>query len=301
MPVPGLDEVLVETRFSSISRGTEGLVFGGRVPRSEWERMRAPFQAGTFEFPIKYGYASVGRVVGGLESRLGERVFCLYPHQDRYVVPEAAAVRIPDALPDERAGLAANLETALNGLWDGAPRLGDRIAIVGAGVVGALVAALAAGIPGTRVELVDLDPAKAEVAAALGVAFARPDEATGEADLVIHASGSGAGLDTALRLAGFEATVVELSWYGQGAVPSHLGEAFHSRRLTLRSSQVGHLPPERRTRWTHAQRLALALRLLADPRFDALLEPATPFFRLPQVMAELAAGRQAMCILISYP
>jgi 2-desacetyl-2-hydroxyethyl bacteriochlorophyllide A dehydrogenase len=299
---PGEDDVLVETRFSGISRGTETLVFQGRVPASQHAAMRAPFQAGDFGFPLKYGYSSVGIVTEGAPELIGRRVFCLHPHQDRYVVPAAAVIPLPDAVPDARAALAANMETALNGLWDAAPRIGDRVAVIGAGVVGALAAALLAGIPGTAVQLVDVDPEKAAVAAALRVDFALPDAARGNLDLVVHASGSPEGLTTALDRAGFEATIMELSWYGDRPVALPLGEAFHSRRLRLFSSQVGAVATDRRARWDHRRRLALALELLAEPRFDALLAPAEPFNRLPAVMTESAARpSHIMCQLISYP
>ena len=287
---------------SGISRGTESLVFRGLVPASQRTAMRAPFQEGEFPGPVKYGYASVGRVEAGPAQWLGRRVFCLYPHQDRYVVPVEAVAPLPDAVPDARGVLAAGMETAVNGLWDATPRPGDRIAVVGAGVIGCLAAALAARIPGTRVELVDPDLRRAPVAARLGCAYAAPAQAAGDVDLVIHASGSPDGLAIALGLAGFEATVLEMSWYGDCQVAAPLGEAFHARRLTLRSSQVGAVAGAQRARWDRRRRMALALDLLADPAFDVLLTGQSPFEDLPATHARLAqAPDGALCHIVTYP
>ncbi|HEX6843182.1 MAG TPA: zinc-binding alcohol dehydrogenase [Stellaceae bacterium] len=298
---PRAGEVLVRAMSSGISRGSESLVFMGRVPQSQYQAMRCPFQEGDFPAPVKYGYASVGMVEAGAAALVGKRVFCLHPHQERYVLPAEAVIAIPDAVPDARAVLAANMETAVNGLWDAAPRLGDRIAVIGAGVVGALMAGLAARLPGTSVELVDIDPARAPLAAALGCRFAPPAQASGDADLVIHASGSAAGLATALSLAGFEAKVVEMSWYGDASVASPLGEAFHAKRLVLRSSQVGAVATAQRARWTHRRRLALALDLLADPVFDRFITGESRFDELPAAMARLAsAPAGALCHLVRY-
>ncbi|HEX3972657.1 MAG TPA: zinc-binding alcohol dehydrogenase, partial [Stellaceae bacterium] len=262
LPDAGPDDVVIRAAASAISRGTESLVFQGRVPPSEYQQMRCPFQDGDFPAPVKYGYASVGVVEAGQAALQGQRVFCLYPHQDRYVVPASAVVPVPAAVPDERAALAANMETAVNAMWDAGPRIGDRIAVIGAGVVGCFIASLAAKLPGTRVDLIDIDRRRAPIAEALGCRFATPDEAIGECDIVFHASASEAGLATALRLAGFEATLIELSWYGDKQVAVPLGEAFHQRRLRLISSQVGAVAPARRARRTHRERLGLALALL---------------------------------------
>jgi threonine dehydrogenase-like Zn-dependent dehydrogenase len=287
-PEPG--ELLIRTRWSAISRGTESLVFRGEIPESEWRRMRCPFQEGEFPGPVKYGYSSVGIVEDGPAEALGRRVFCLHPHQDRFIVPREAVVSIPDTVSDRRATLAANMETAINGMWDATPGPGDHIAVIGAGLVGCLVAALAARLPGAEVQLVDIDPTREAIAAAFGCHFAMPERASPEADLVVHASGSPAGLATALTIAGFEATVLEMSWYGTRIVPLQLGAAFHSRRLTLRSSQVGAVPASRRQRWSHRRRLTLALSLLRDPVFDVLLSGETEFTELPALMPQLAAS-----------
>ena len=297
---PAAGEVRVRALYGAISRGTERLVASGRVPASEFERMRAPFMAGAFPFPVKYGYATVGRVEDG--SAGGEVVFALHPHQDAFTIPAEAALRVPAGVPPARAVLAANMETALNALWDSAPAPADRIAVVGGGTVGVLVARLCARMPGAEVTIVDVAPARAELARALGASFATPDDAPKECDLVFHASGNGAGLATALRLAGEEATIVELSWYGTGDVVVPLGEAFHSRRLRLMASQVGKVAPSHRARWSHRRRLSAALTLLDDPALDALLAPAVDFEDLPGRLPDLLApSGDARCPLIRYP
>jgi threonine dehydrogenase-like Zn-dependent dehydrogenase len=290
LSVAGPDDVVVRTTASAISRGTESLVFLGRVPPSEYQRMRCPFQDGDFPAPVKYGYASVGIVEAGQAALIGQRVFCLYPHQDRYVVPAGAVVPVPATVPDERATLAANMETAVNAMWDAGPRLGDRIAVIGAGVVGCLIASLAAKLPGTQVELIDIDRRRARIAEALGCGFATPESASGECDIVFHSTASEAGLATALRLAGFEAKLIELSWYGNQHIAVPLGEAFHQRRLHLISSQVGAVAASRRARRTHRDRLALALALLVDPIYDQLISGHCTLDALPERMAQLAAA-----------
>ena len=298
---PSGSDVVVQALYSGISRGTEALVFGGHVPRSEWERMRAPFQAGGFPAPVKYGYSSVGRVVGGPDELTGRAVFVLHPHQTRFIVPAAAVHLVPDGIPPARAVLAASLETALNGVWDARPHLGDRISVIGAGTVGCLAAWLASRLPGCDVELVDINPRRAAVARAIGVRFAEPAAAAGEADLVIHASGVPAGLDRALRVAAVEATIVELSWFGDQAVPLSLGGAFHARRLTISASQVGRVAPSQRPRWDTRRRMQLALTLLSDPVLDALVTGESDFEALPDVMARLARSPgDTLCHRIRY-
>ncbi|KIZ16313.1 zinc-dependent alcohol dehydrogenase [Streptomyces natalensis] len=301
LPVPGEDEVLVRAQWSGVSRGTESLVFRGEVPASQYGAMRAPFQEGDFPGPVKYGYLGVGVVEEGPAPLLGRTVFCLHPHQTRYVVPASAVIPVPDTVPAARAVLAGTVETAVNALWDAAPLLGDRIAVVGAGMVGCAVAAVLARYPALRVQLVDTDPARAATAEALGVPFALPGEALDGCDLVVHASATGAGLTRALELLAPEGTVIELSWYGDRQVSLPLGEAFHSRRLVVRSSQVGAVSPARRARRGFADRLALALDLLADPAFDALITGESAFENLPQIMPGLASGAlPALCHRIRY-
>ena len=298
---PGPGEVRVKTLYSALSRGTESLVFAGRVPESEYERMRAPFMGGAFPFPVKYGYAAVGEVQAGLPELRGRTVFTLTPHQSAFNIPASSVVRLPTGVPPKRAVLAANMETALNAVWDAAPGPADRIAVVGGGVVGALVAYLCGRLPGAAVTLVDVNPARAALAQALGIGFAPPEAAPVDCDLVVHASGSSAGLATALRLAGVEATVLELSWYGTSDVTVPLGAAFHSRRLRLVSSQVGQVAATHRPRWTYGRRLAAALALLEDARLDALLAPPVALADLPRRLPDiLGPGGTVLCQVISY-
>jgi len=294
LPAPEPGEVLVRALYSGISRGTERLVFEGRLPESEWTRMRLPAQEGEFPFPVKYGYAAVGEVEVGPADLVGRAVFSLYPHQDRFVVAAEAVVALPDDLPPRRAVLAANLETALNALWDSQAAACDRIVVIGAGLVGLLTAAIAARIPGAEVTAVDVDPARASLVEKMGAAFALPAAAPREADVVIHTSANPDGLALALNLAGREGTIVEASWYGSANVTLPLGGAFHSRRLKIVSSQVGSPPTFRRPRWNNRRRLEATLRLLADSRFDALLGEEIPFAdlprALPRVLAPMAPG-----------
>ncbi|TDC69001.1 dehydrogenase [Actinomadura sp. GC306] len=301
LPEPGPGEVLVRTVCSGVSRGTESLVFNGNVPPNQHAIMRAPFQDGAFPGPVKYGYLNVGVVEHGPPDLLGRTVFCLYPHQTRYVVPASAVTPVPAEVPPGRAILAGPVETAVNALWDAAPLVGDRIAVVGAGMIGCSVAGVLAGFPGCDVRLVDTDPSRAEVARALGVGFASPEDAEGGCDMVFHASATEAGLARSLELLAPEGEVVELSWYGDRRISVPLGEFFHSRRLTIRGSQVGTVSPARRSRRTFADRVALALRLLANPAFDTLVTGETPFGDLPRVMPRLASGElPALCRRITY-
>jgi NADPH:quinone reductase-like Zn-dependent oxidoreductase len=299
---PGPGEIQVRALYSAISRGTERLVSAGRVPRTEYERMRAPFMGGAFPFPVKYGYATVGRVERGPAEWLDRTVFALHPHQTVFNLPAQAVAPVPDGVPTARATLAANMETALNAVWDATPAAADHIAVVGAGVVGSLVAFLCGALPGATVTLVDVEPSRASLARALGVGFAAPDAAPRDCDLVVHASATAAGLVTALGLAGEEATVLELSWHGSGEVGVPLGGPFHSRRLKLVSSQVGRVAASRRVRWTHRRRLAAALDLLTDPRLDALIAPAMGFHELPRLLpAILGPQSGALCQIVAYP
>ena len=301
LPEPGPGDVVVRTARTAISRGTETLVFRGSVPFEQRDEMRAPFQEGDFPGPVKYGYLNVGAVEEGPAELRGRTVFCLYPHQTAYVVPAGSVFVVPEDVPAARAVLAGTVETAINALWDAAPAVGDRVAVVGAGMVGCCVARLLQRYPAVRVTLVDIDPSRADVAGALGVDFALPQAAPENVDLVVHTSATSEGLRRSLDLLAREGTVVDLSWYGDAEIRLPLGGAFHARRLTIRSSQVGTVSPARASHRTTSDRLALALELLRDPAFDALLTGESSFHELPDVFARLAAGSlPALCHTITY-
>ncbi|WP_226925684.1 zinc-binding alcohol dehydrogenase [Meridianimarinicoccus sp. MJW13] len=303
--LPALSDGQVRLRAlcSGVSRGTEALVLAGDVPETLHATMRCPGQAGDFPFPVKYGYALVGEVEDGPFDRLGQTVFTLHPHQDHAVVPASMAVPLPEGLPPLRAVLTANMETALNLCWDSGAAPGDRVLVVGAGVVGLLVAGLIRDIPGTSVVLCDINPARRTVAEALGLPFALPEAVPQDIDIAINLSASGSGLQTALDAAGQEATVVEGSWYGSRATSLHLGGGFHPRRLTLKSSQVGHLPPGRAPRWSFTRRLQTAMALLRDrPALDLLVRQTLPFAQAPERLPPLLApGADALCPVLIYP
>lgn len=299
---PGPGDALVRALYSGISKGTEMVVHRGAVPPRVAEEMRAPHQEGNFPGPVKFGYLSVGVVEEGPEGWKGQRVFCLNPHQDRYVVPVKELTRIPDNVPSQRAVLTGTVETAVNALWEAGPRLGDRVAVVGAGLVGGMVATLLRTFPLQRLQLVDLDPDRKKLADTLNVDFTHPDDALADCDIVFHCSASQEGLERSLQLVGDEGDVIEMSWYANREVTLPLGEDFHARRLSIRASQVGVVARARRHRRTNADRLDLAVSLLSDPVFDAFLTGSSPFEELPDVVQGLAHGKlDALCHVIEYP
>jgi hypothetical protein len=300
--VPGPGEALVRSLYSGISKGTEMVVHHARVPECVAKEMAAPHQEGTFPSPVKFGYLSVGVVEDGPAEWQGKTVFCLHPHQDRYIVPVESLTLVPDNVPARRAVLTGTVETAVNGLWEAGPRLGDRVAVIGAGLVGGMVAKLLGSFPLGRLQLIDIDPAKRGFAETLGVEFSHPDDALGDCDIVIHCSASQAGLERALQLVGDEGDIIEMSWYADRQITLPLGEDFHARRLSIRASQVGVVARARRHRRTNADRLSLAVALLSDPAFDTFLTGTSGFDELPDVVQRLSDGSlDALCHVIEYP
>ena len=287
---PRADEVRVATRFTALSRGTERLVSLGEVPQSEWSRMRAPMQIGDFPFPVKYGYSATGTVTAGAEALVGQRVFALHPHQDHFQLPVSAVVPLPDTVSDKRATLAANMETALNAHWDAGTAPGDRVLVVGGGIVGLLTAYLARRIAGADVTLTDIEGSRAALAASLGIPFVAPRDVADHHRVVFHTSATGAGLQTAIDAAAFEGRIIDMSWYGTRAVSINLGGAFHSRRLQLISSQVGHVSPRQRATTSHRARLVKAISLLDDPVLDVLVSDEIGFDDLALALPRIWAG-----------
>ena len=295
------DLVRVRVRASGVSRGTERLVCRGNVPQAEWQRMRAPLSGR--RFPPFRSNTVMPRPVSSKPGPMnfwGSSVFCLYPHQSVFTVSAGHVVRIPSGVPLDRAVLAANMETALNALWDGMPSPGDHICVVGGGVVGLLTAYLAARIPATRVTLVDVNPVRRDTAEAFGCLFAPPEDLPQDQDLVFHTSATAAGLQSALTAAGDGATVIEMSWYGDAPVPVVLGSDFHSRRLVLKSSQVGRIKAERRDRWNFKRRLETAMSLLADPVLDRLISHRIPFDSAPERLPDLFNDPDALATVLTY-
>ena len=285
---PGPGEVRIHAIASGLSHGTEMLVFRGEVPTDL--ALDLPTLAGSYAFPIKFGYASVGRVVetgaGVTELAPGDHVFVHHPHQQEYVVRAAAAVRLPKRLPPELGVFLANCETALNVVLDAHPYLGDEVAVFGQGVVGLLVTQLMerAGAAVTAVEPIAV---RRELALRGGAEDAVTPEAAAAriatrtngrgADVVIEASGNGGALQLAIDAAAFQASVVVCSWYGSKPVSLDLGSRFHRQRLRLVSSQVSRLDPALAPRWDRQRRLDTALALLEELVLGPLISHRIPF------------------------
>ena len=295
-------EVRVQTHYSAISRGTERLVSLGAVPESEWQTMRAPFQSGEFPFPVKYGYSTAGQVKEGPEGLIGKSVFCLFPHQDHFIVPVEAVVPIPEHIPLRRATMAGNMETALNAVWDSGLSAGDRVAVVGAGIVGLLTGFLCAQMPGAEVSILDVNPDRVALGCEMGLNICLPDAAPNNCDVVFHTSVNEAGLATAIGCAGVESTIVEMSWYGDKSVNVGLGGAVHSKRLRFISSQVGMVSTQHRARWTYRRRLEKAVSLLDNEALDLLVRKDVNFTDAPGLLpAILDASNTDLPPLIKYP
>ena len=277
---------------SGVSPGTERLVATGGVPASVYDTMRCPYMEGSFDFPLKYGYSLVGRLDDGRLAHV------LHPHQTLCNVRAADIRIVPDDVPAERATLAANLETAVNALWDAELSLGERTLVIGFGTVGSLIARLLLRT-NAPFDVLDVDPAKRKLARDLG--FNAVDAVGGEYDVAIGASGNADEVQTALDAVGSEGRVIEVSWLGSQEARLDLGGAFHSGRKRIIGSQVSQIPPRLRGRWDFARRTELVFALLRDPAFDAHLTSAVPFEELPRFYEELCAGRAGgLSVVVRY-
>lgn len=304
LPVPlpngtNKSDIVLKMRVSGVSRGTERLVFNAQVPETEYERMRAPRQTGHFPYPVLYGYCAVADIIDGPAALIGRSAFCLNPHQDYFTAPLEALTFLPETLPARRAVLLANMETALNGIWDSGISAGDKVTVIGAGVIGLLIGFLASRIPATTITVIDTQD-RSKLAGLFGCQFETTPQQGLEADVVFHCSASDSGLQTAFACAGMDSAIVEMSWYGNKSLTLNLGGAFHSKRLRLIGSQVGQIPATHKARWTYQRRMDRALALLDDPRLDELLTHAIAFTDAPQALPSLLDDPAALAISLTY-
>jgi 2-desacetyl-2-hydroxyethyl bacteriochlorophyllide A dehydrogenase len=310
---PGAGEVLVRTRVSAVSAGTERLVFRGELPRGLPLDESLPALAGaSSSYPARFGYAAVGDVAAvgpGVDATwTGRRVFAFAPHASAFAARAADVLPVPDGLDAERAALYANMETAVTLALDGAPRVGERVAVVGQGTVGLLATAVLARFPLQTLVVVDAAPARARLGLALGADAAVTDAAAARvalgaagADLTFELTGDPAALDVAVAVTGREGRVVVGSFYGSRRAPVDLGAHFHRGRLTIASSQVSHLPPALTGRWDRARRTEVTWRELARVDVAPLISHRFALGRAAEAYARLDAGpSQASQILLTY-
>lgn len=292
---------LIKTLFTAISPGTEYLVYSGGVPKKLYVEMRCPYMGGDFSFPIKYGYSLVGQVLDGPTSLKGKLIHTLHPHQDYARISAEDVYVIPDGISPQRATLASNMETALNAIWDSGVNIGDKVLIVGFGIIGSLIARILSFIPQVEVDVLDVQPAKITLIEQLGFSIYK-EEKEKKYDLAFHTSGSGPGLQTSINNVGLEGKIIETSWYGDKEVNLCLGETFHSQRKLIISSQVSHLPACKSARWDYKRRKEVVFQLLLHPEFDAHITHTIAFHNLPKLFQSLKKNRcQELSYLVYYP
>jgi len=315
---PATGEVRIQTLFSGISHGSEMMVYRGEIPADLSLDATLPSLQGNFSFPIKYGYASTGRIidvgegVNGLEA--GDLVFAFNPHETCYTVPATVVIKLPEGLDPKHGIFAANVETALNALLDAAPRLGERAVIIGQGVVGLLITQLVRKAGASLIVTSDMYAKRRALSQKAGANLVvdpateslddRVYEMTGGAgaDVVIEVSGEPRALNDAIKITAQEGRVVVVSWYGTKRADLALGSDFHRKRLTLRSSQVSNLDPSLAPRWTIARRRQLAASYLSELLLEELISNVVPFeqageaYRLiceqPQEVIQVVLGYQ---------
>ncbi len=295
-------ELLLRSMFSLVSQGTERLVACGAVPESLYGSMRVPYMGGNFSFPVKYGYALVGEVLNQGHPWQGRAVFVMHPHQDYCVVAQRDCFCLPANVSPRSAVLAANLETAVTALWDARPLLGERVLVVGFGLLGALTALLLKRFPGLDLWISEPNSYRKDLAKKMGFHLWEGQH-VGEFDLCVHSSATEDGLQMALDVLGREGRVLELSWYGNKRSALSLGEAFHHKRLRIISSQVAHLPSDMQARWGYARRKELVFKLLHSSDWRLLPDAELGLEDLPSFFKALRKGESqypALAVVVKY-
>jgi len=280
------NQCLLQSKYSLISVGTERTVSMGKVPVDLHDSMAVPYMKGAFSFPVKYGYSLVGKVLKGPSEWMGRNVHLMHPHQDYCYSNLSDLFILPPTIPLKRATLISNMETAVNAIWDSQVSIGDRVVVVGFGLIGSLVALIVRQIPGVEVQVVEIDKSRQQVARSLG--FGVSDSCKkNHFDMAFHASGSATGLQNAIDAVGLEGPIIELSWYGNRKVDISLGTTFHSLRKQLISSQVSFIPSTKQSGWDFKRRKKTVLNLLHNPVFDHLLDTEVPFKESPSVFEKI--------------
>ena len=295
------NEIVVKTLFSGISYGTEKLVYSGKVPKSQRNLMKCPYQEGDFGNDIKYGYINVGKVVDGDKSYLGNNIFSLYPHQDFYKIPSNEALIIPNKIPLSRCLLIPNLETAINAVWDTLPSAGDRILVIGAGIVGLLTAYLINKIPGVNLFIVDKDPSKRKITKKLGINFLDAIPKKFDARFIYECTGDHRILNSLKNNITVNSTICVLSWYGDKKSDIALGENFFSKRAKLIMSQVSKISPARYD-LNNQDRRKIALDILdASNDLDHLIEKKyVNFNHLDKFFSNRKNHNNFLCKVVKY-
>lgn len=286
----------IQSLYSLVSTGTERLVATGKIPTGLYNSMQVPYMEGDFSLPVKYGYSLVGEVVKG--PLLGKTVHLLHPHQDYCKVAAADVFPIPDEVPAVRATLASNLETAVNAVWDSGVSVGDRVAVVGFGIIGSLVARLLAQLPAVSLTILEKDPDRIKMAKSMGFEVSPNENLSTPLDIAFHCSSTAAGLQTCIDTVGLEGKVIELSWYGDKSVELNLGGTFHPQRKVIISSQVSQIPASHQHRWDFRRRKEAVFELLKNPDFDLHTPKTTPFTNLPEVFSEIRKGSSKQLVWI---
>ena len=293
----GKNELLIQTKYSGISYGTERVVYTGSVPDSQRELMRCPYQEGNFGSDVKYGYMNIGKVIDGPPGFKGKYVYTLFPHQTYYILDKTEVTLIPESIPLKRCLLTANMETAINGMWDTLPSCGDKILVIGSGVVGFLMAYILKSIPGSEILLVDSDSKKNKYSKLFNINFKNKYKA----NIIYECSGNAKILDGLSKHVKDEAIICILSWYGDNISKVKFGEEFLSKRIKIIFSQVSKVSHNRSQYWDNVKRRELAIKMLNDDRLDNLIEKKIiKFSKLPLFFSQMNNKQSFFCKVVDY-